>query len=233
VKSLFVLSLVAALLGAPVAAQVESEQPLVSFEYSGLIDNFCATSLKQPVEEAAAAELQRRTSELEQSWREHGPELLRTVPQLTGVQYRFAETKAALITCNAPSMSLPLMINSRPYLAATAQGDPAPLTNFANTVFHELLHRYVDDTLRLLPDATTPLLRKYAGEPAPVRSHLHLFALERLTYRRLGREAELGRAADAQRLLRSAAILARARQIVANETPERFVEELRVAAKPK
>lgn len=232
-KASFALALAAAFLSGSLPVRAETGLPLVSFEYSGLIDNFCATSLGRPIEEAAAEELQRRTPELEQAWREHGPDLLRTVPLLTGVQYRFAETKAALITCNAPSMSLPLMINSRPYLVATTKNDPAPLTNFANTVFHEVLHRYVDDTVRLLPGATTPLLRKYASEPAPVRNHLHLFALERLTYRRLGREAELERAADAQRLLRSAAVLARAREIVAIETPERFADELRGAGKDR
>jgi hypothetical protein len=231
VKALCFVSLLAAFLAVPKAAPAESQPPQVTFEYSGLIDNFCANSLGQPVETAAVEELQRRVPELDQAWREHGPELLRTVPLVTGVSYRFAETKAALISCNAPSMSLPLMINTRPYLVATAKERPAPLTNFANTVFHEILHRYVDDTLRRLPDATTPLLRKYANEPAAVRNHVHLFALELQVYQRLRRREELERAAQAQRLLKSAGILARAREIVAIETPERLVEELRTAGK--
>jgi hypothetical protein len=77
------------------------------------------------------------------------------------------------------------------------------------------------------------LLRKYANEPAPVRNHVHLFALEHQVYQRLGRRGELERATDAQRLLKSAAMLARAHEIVALETPERFVEELRAAVKAK
>jgi hypothetical protein len=47
----------------------------------------------------------------------------------------------------------------------------------------------------------------------------------------IGPRGELERARQAQRLLRSADILARAHEIVALETPERLIHELRAAAK--
>jgi hypothetical protein len=118
------------------------------------------------------------------------------------------------------------MINMRPYLVATAKGPVIPLRVFSNTVFHETLHRYVAECLDMLPARSTPLLEKYRSDPPGVLNHLHLFAIETMVYRKLGREKDLDVIIAFAQTLKSGALLKRAREIVAEEKPDSFVREL-------
>ena len=201
--------------------------PEVTFRYSALFDGRCADISGKPSDQDAVAELQRRLPELEQAWRKDGPSLLAAVPPVTGIRFRFRETRAALILCEEfPSGSLPLMINVRPYLTSTAGREVAPMIDFTNSVFHELLHRYVTDCIEALPGQTTPLLEKYGAESQRVRNHLHLYAIEELVYRKLGREKDLRLSFDVEQRSKSGPVFARAREIVAAEGAEAFVREL-------
>lgn len=51
----------------------------------------------------------------------------------------------------------------------------------ADTLFHELLHGY----LETYPVKDSGLLEPYASEPRRVRNHLHLLALEKAVFLRL------------------------------------------------
>ena len=75
------------------------------------------------------------------------------------------------------------------------------------------------------PGHTTPLLQKYGTESQITRSHLHLFALNQLIMRKLGRESEF----DAQeKSIKSRGMEAyvRAIAIVRAEGAQKFVAEL-------
>lgn len=126
-------------------------------------------------------------------WRKDGLALLAAVPAVTGVPFRFREAYAALILCPGfpRPMSVPLIVNMRMYLSFTGKDKTAPMIDFVNTLFHETLHRYVGDWLATMPDRTTALMSKYKSEPIPVLNHLHLYGIERLVYRKLGREKDL------------------------------------------
>ena len=152
------------------------------------------------------------------------------MPKVTGVPFRFREaTAAALFVCSGfPSMSLPLLINTRPYLAASAKGPVTPLVDFSNNIMHEVLHRYVNDCLEALPRKTTLLLEKYSTESQAVRNHLHLYAIMELVYRQLGREKDLKVVFAAEQMFPKAwATSKRAREIVIEEKAEIFARELR------
>jgi hypothetical protein len=106
-----------------------------------------------------------------------------------------------------------------PWLGAAPALDRAVLVA---TVFHESLHWYVH---RLVPRPSR-LLAKYAGEDLLVRNHLHLLALLKHVYVKLGRTRELALVVEAdQRLPRAA--YKRAWEIVNAEGDGPFVSELK------
>jgi hypothetical protein len=214
------------LLSIATGGSAEPAYPEVSFQYSPVFDDACADATKQVIDPEAVKELQSRFASFQDAWRKDGPELLGTVPDLTNVPFRFRETKVALILCGFPSMANPLMINVSRYLKATAQGPVAPLVVFSNSVFHEILHRYVTDWLGTRGH-TTPLLEKYGAEPKVVLSHLHLFAIEALVYRKLGREKDLEIVLASQQAIPPWPAFKRTREIVEKEKPESFVREFR------
>lgn len=216
----------AALALAAATGAAARDYPSVSIDYFALFDRTCWEMQKQPVEAAAVREVEERLESFREHWARDEAALMGSVVGVAGVPFRFAETRAALTACGFQSLSLPLLINVRPYLAATAKPAPAPMSDFTNTVFHEALHRYVGDAVRALPGGTTPLLKKYDAEAVPVRNHLHLFAIERLVYRKLGREKDLELVVAQENTFRGAAAFQRARAIVAEEGAEAFVKEL-------
>ena len=213
---------------AATAATTTQPYPDITMDYKPMFDAACAEATQQEIDPKAVAELRSRLGEFRDSWRGDAPQLLGAVPGITGVPFRFREAKAALFLCRGfPAISLPLMLNMRIYLAATAKGTPVPLEDFSNLVFHEVLHRYVGDSIDALPDRTTPLLEKYRNESTGVRNHLHLYAIMIAVYRELEREEELDRAFVVEQMLpKAGAVSTRAREIVAIETPEKFIREL-------
>ncbi|MGY3266844.1 hypothetical protein [Lysobacter sp. HA35] len=196
------------------------------------------------------AEIDARLGEFRQAWAASGPSLMVANVELTGQPYRFHETMATLHGCrDMPSYSAPLLISVAQFTRAAASlpavgvkglqrngtgaggavaGVVGPMSGFNYLVWHESTHRYINDIIDAKPGATTPLLRKYAAEDGVTLSHVHLFALEKLVYRRLGLESEY----DARvvrvkaRAFKSAV---RALEIVDAETPEAFVAELKTA----
>jgi hypothetical protein len=200
--------------------------PLVKVMYSPQFDEVCAGRVESPLDPDAVAELDGLMPELEAAWRDNGPTLLVAARDAVGRPFRFQEATARLLTCGAASRSRPLVINVRPYLQTTGGRRRAALRQFARTVFHEVLHRYVAD---LIPDHGTPLLRKYGAEPEEVRDHLHLFAIEEVAYRTTGRERDLADVKAFESRLVNARLFARGRAIVGAEGAEAFLAELRDA----
>lgn len=72
-------------------------------------------------------------------------------------------------------------------------------------------------------------MAKHKAEPQPVLNHLHLYAIEGLVYRRLGREKDLAISIAAEQALKEAPTLKRARELVAQEGAENLVKELKTA----
>ncbi|HJZ88336.1 MAG TPA: hypothetical protein VKN99_24345 [Polyangia bacterium] len=202
--------------------------PEVSLEYSDLFDRACALrDEEERPEPRAVSELASRLADFRDHWRKEAPALLGTTVKLTGVPFRFRETQAALVVCNVPSMSLPLLVNMRPYLVALQGEKVRPMRIFSATVFHELLHRYVSDALGGESAAATPLLAKYGSQPAMVQSHLHVFAILDAVYRKLGREDDLAAIRVQLQTVQGAATFAKAWEIVQGEGADTFLKELR------
>lgn len=81
--------------------------------------------------------------------------------------------------------------------------------SFTATIFHELLHIWVDENI----SQESPLLKKYNIEESEVRNHIHLMALQKMVYQKLGRE-DILEMLDEQYRKRSLASYRRAWEIV-------------------
>lgn len=198
--------------------------PHVTFVVTPLLDGPCTRLTGTPPDTAAARELRTRLEEFRALWTAQGPLLLRAAAEATGRPFTFRETIAAMHLCpGLTNMSLPLLISMRRYLQTSPAGEMADsLTRFPAVVFHELLHRYVVDLLGSEP--ATPLWRKYATEPATVRWHLHLMAIEEVAFRHAGLDREFASVrADNLRW----PSYKRAREIVEAEGAASFIAELR------
>ena len=215
------------LLLASVIAQA-ADYPAVTFKYSQIFDSTCAEMTKQPIDAAAVTELENRLDSFREHWRKEAPQLLGTTVKLTKAPFQFRETRAALSLCSGfPSMSLPLTINMRFYLKSLRGEKTESMTVFSTVVFHELLHRYVADRLATLTDKTTPLLTKYKEEPQLVQGHLHVLAIIKAVYVKLGREKDLDEVTAFDQTLKSAAAFKRTREIIEKEGVENFISEIR------
>lgn len=221
-------SLRAGMLQPPTRAEGQTTftRPAVTFAYADLYDRFCAEVTNTKIDPAAVNEVERRLAEFEDAWRREAPQLVSAVVALTGAPFEFSETKAALSLCNPGLLSFPLIIDVRRYLTTLDGEHAAPLHVFVGTVLHETLHRYVNDRKAALPGGTTPLLEKHRTEPAPVRNHIHLFAVLDGAYRRVGRQAHLEQLMAHEAKSKTAAVFARARAIVAAEGADRVICEI-------
>ena len=76
-----------------------------------------------------------------------------------------------------------------------------------------------------MPSRITPIIAKYKAEPQSVPNDLHLYAIEGLVYRKLGREKDLAVIAAEQALKEAS----RAREIVPTERAENLIRELKNA----
>src|SRR2546428_12722814 len=84
-------------------------------------------------------------------------------------------------------MSTPLVIGIGRFLDGPTQGTPRPVFLFSAELFHELLHTYI----RPFPPPNSKLMEKYKNEPILVQTHLHLMAVMKQVYLKLGRSEQL------------------------------------------
>ncbi len=127
--------------------------------------------------------------EIQEAW-DTKKQCLETTVDLLGKGFERRELSAALITCPLPSMSYPLVINVSGFLKSSKNRKPE--FYFFSTLYHELLHRYLNEQFSGVL-SQSPLLRKYIDqrELRAVISHLHLFAVQKAVYLKLQMEGEL------------------------------------------
>jgi hypothetical protein len=217
---------------APLSATPASRvMPAIRFLYpapdGSVFDRVAPTFLKETPDTAWVHEAARRLPEFQAAWDREGRAYLDAALQLVRLDFPYREMQATLTVSSVYSMSDPLLINVRPFLASTqATGvTPVGLDHFCESVFHELMHHYTRPVFRV-----SALRRKYASDTEVVRDHLHVMALEVVVLTRLGKSEEL---AYLDRLYRdrksSPPGYARAWQIVRDEGPEAFLSEFALA----
>lgn len=120
----------------------------------------------------------------QREWAERGTPLLRIVLDEVGLPFPAEEVQAYPTVCGVPNMSSPVLINVRSYVDSS--GVEPPPGDFAEKLFHELMHSYVAPVF-----SSSPLRSKYAHERPATVAHLHVMALEVLALTRTGDADEL------------------------------------------
>jgi hypothetical protein len=222
--------------------------PRVVFYQTGLPERYCERVSPGKPDPAAVAEIRARLPEFRRAWEENGAPLLAAVVRVTGHPFHFSETLAVLHACpDMENWSAPLVIaaarytrafggaESGPVQKAIASGQPIPklppqsMDTFIYVVWHELMHRYVQELQDDLPGGSTPLQRKYWSEGEVVRGHIHLYAAEKVIWHQLGRDSEyVERAVQAKASGYKGHY--RAIEIVDAEGAETILSELRASA---
>lgn len=237
--SQFVRIAIAAVLVLANTDAASAKVPDVSLDWVGIYEMSLCRAPRDEVRFAAAKkEAEQRLPEFQRAWADNGPRWLNATAELVGQPFKFNEAVATLMVCQDHpwGTSYPLTTNLDWFLSAydgKYRHHPLWQDLFAERVYHEVLHRYIRDVLGPgtgEPFRSTPLMRKYASEPLMTRTHIHVVAIERLLFQRLGK-------ADLLPLLRSdhqhAPAYARAYEIVDEVGAEAVIEDLREAARPQ
>ncbi len=160
--------------------------PKIFLEYADSLD----IKLCQPtgISPAVVQEAMQKLPIFQKLWNDDSTNLLATTISGIGKPFLRSEETVNLFLCpRLPSMGTPLLITYYPFLDSTTSSHPLSPLYFKGIVFHELLHKYVNSILT----TQTPLLKKYSNEPALVKVHLHVDAVQKLVYLKLGRQRDL------------------------------------------
>ena len=172
-------------LSAPAMAAQSPAIPTVSIEYGAMFDFVCSEKSSYKIDPRWVQELEGRLPALRREWEAEGRQLLKMAAKISGRPFIQKELAVTLTLCSFPSMGQPLLVNAR-YTMKTFVENPNTDQVFLSTIFHEILHAYLDGFKQ-----ETPLIKKYRMESEGVKSHLHLLALQKAVYLKLGRNAVL------------------------------------------
>jgi len=170
-----------------VAQGFASEMPKVDILYppgGSLLDRFCESDLKIPIDGEKVQETVRRREQFQEQWNSEGPSYMSTALAQIGLEFPYREVQATLTVCLPVSTSIPLVVDAKPFLHSAER--PAPPWEFSEVVFHELMHLYVSPVF-----GTSALMHKYRNDPPTTRYHLHVMAMEKLVLLKLNRVDEL------------------------------------------
>ena len=190
-----------------------------------VFDRNCSGMLKDApaIDRSWIEEAVRRTPEFQRLWDTEGPAYLTTTFDAIGLPFPYGEMQAALTVCPIQSMSLPLIINVRGFLASA--GNLRPEWQFPLLVFHELMHTYTRPV-----NTSSALRRKHSSESPVILNHLHVMALEKFVLTKMGKVEELQWTDRSYRT--GVPAYKRAWEIVNDvEGVEPFLSELKVAAR--
>jgi len=227
--TLLVLGLVLVLQSAPQKAA--ETVPEVALRYSPVFDGQCSELTNSEIPPAWVETLNAKLDRFQAYWNQEGSRLLGAALEIVGKPYPHREMIATLTLCRFRSMSLPLILNMRFFLEEASQSDgrkALPLEHFPGLVFHELLHTYLFEH-RYWENSI--LLSKYGKEAFLVKVHLHLMALMRAAYERLGLSADIKAIAEWEKSLNPS--LKRAWEIVEAEGYRPLVRELQSGSADK
>lgn len=160
--------------------------PYVHIKYNKTLDAACAFFKGYEIEDSWKLELTARIEEFRSTWEMLGPKLLQETELLSG--YKFdSPISAYLSLCSVPSQSLVgISVNMR-YSLASFTNNPVSFDYKAAVLYHEILHQLIAE---LVP-SNSQLLALHRNEHDRVLNHLHLLALEKAVYLKLGLKREL------------------------------------------
>lgn len=198
--------------------------PAVTISYSPALDRACGFVHRYSISNAWKEELARNIDTFRAIWANQSTALLSTTEMVVGKEFRAGRQSAYLTLCDLPSQSIfGISVNMR-YALSSFTSTPAPLRYKIGVLYHEILHGFISDHI----PAESPLLIQHQNEAPRVKGHLHLLALQKAVYLRLGMKKELEEVINFDGQLPSG-FYKRAWQIVNQDEKQylKYVEELK------
>jgi hypothetical protein len=184
---MFMKLLVASLMAAVSPSTAATQGPAVDVLYlpgGSLLDRLCTSDFKVAVDDKNIQAAAQMRPEFQRRWDTDGPAYVVAAMAEVGLDFPYREVQATLTVCLPASTSVPLVIDVKPFLPTATK--PAPDWEFAEVLFHELMHTYVSRVY-----GESALMKKYQNESATTRFHLHVMAVERVTMLKLNRPEQL------------------------------------------
>ncbi len=227
-RVLFAL-LLALFLFVPKTWTAETSSLKLFLEAAPVFDLVCQEKTNFKIDQKWQLEFIQKEKFFQNAWDEKASSIATLSEQIAGRSFTRKEYSVALVLCKWTPMGLPFIVSVRPFLDSSAEADealktPLSMHAFVSMTHHELLHNLVDNLLTEDFWNFSTLLSKYSKEPFNVLVHLHLIALQKAVYEKMGD----------QDLLKNTEILykfiggdyLRAWDIVNDEGAEPFTKEL-------
>lgn len=203
--------------------------PRIFFKKGDILDLQVMQLTGQSVSSEAYQEFIQAIPKFQSEWDKYAAkEILETSEQIIGKKFKRKEFTSWLILAPLVPMGRPLIMNASPYLEKTPKlGPKLSMEAFIALNHHEVLHLLLEDFEGEWLFTNSKLARKYKKENPNVIMHLHLMAVQKATYQKMG--------ADAEELLKQAEFIylnvikgdyARAWEIVKLEGVHAFIKEL-------
>jgi hypothetical protein len=161
--------------------------PVVEILYppgGSLLDRLCEKDFKVQVDNQAVQAAVQKRPEFQKQWDAEGPAYMNAALSEVGLDFPYHEMQATLTVCLPASTSIPLILQVNEFLPTAKK--PAPHWEFSEIVFHELMHTYVSPVF-----IHSALMKKYQSEAPTTRYHLHVMAVEKMTFLKLNRLDDL------------------------------------------
>lgn len=176
--------------GFGISTEPHAKYPEIEFKYdwrSYIIDFFGRWCFKASITEDTKKQLASQLPKLIAAWETDAPLLFGEVISTfhRGIE---AETRIGIINLSHGSsygshrfliFGLRWFLDPEPWLHSVSREDA-----FSALVFHELLHVWVDENIN---KDLSPMLAKYRSEDFDVLDHLHLMAIQKMVYLKIGR----------------------------------------------
>ncbi len=211
--------------------------PKLFFQPASIFDLVCQEKTGFKVEPEWQQELLDRLPEFQREWEKKASALIDASEALASRRFSRKEYSVALTLCKWTPMGDPAFIVSvRPYLKGSAIADekikdPMGMAAFVSMTHHELLHSLVDNLISQDFYGNSATLEKHKAEPFNVQVHLHLLALQKAAYEKLG-DTELLKSTD-QLYAFIGGDYVRAWRIVEQEGVEKLLHEVQVFNRAK
>src|SRR5262245_2712241 len=179
--------IVASLLTVISVRAVASQGPTVDVLYppgGSLLDRLCTSDFKMAVDDKNVQAAVQMRAEFQRLWDTEGPAYVDVAIAEVGLDFPYREVQATLTVCLPASTSVPLVVDVKSFLPTASK--PTPSWEFAEVLFHELMHTYVSRVY-----GSSALMKKYQNEPPTTRFHLHVMAIERMTLLKMNRPDQL------------------------------------------
>lgn len=187
-----------------------------------VFDMECATRTGFKINPEWQKELFEREKEFQNEWDKKAVALNKASELLAGRKFPRKEYSVALGLCAWTPMGHPFIVTVLPYLKGATK--PLDLTSFVSMTHHELLHSLVENIFNDQFVKSSKMLSKYHKEDFNVLVHLHLVALHKAVYVKLGEDELLKRTDELMKYI--GGTYQRTWDIIGIEGTEPFLQEL-------